>query len=129
MTAITSLPLTAGKTVRLAGDPNPWTVTAVTDNFATLTGPTTQDEKDNAEWLADPDDKHWENPYTPGETLYTVLDWRHGVRGPCNLSGQGLGDGTYSRAECAEMLSEFEAGNLEVSHRNQVPIVLGEMVW
>jgi hypothetical protein len=61
--------------------------------------------------------------------MYTVLDWRNGVRGPCNLSGQGWGDGTYTEAECAAMLAGFESGELEVSHRNRVRIEFGEVAW
>jgi len=62
---------------------------------------------------------------------YTVIDWRNGIRGPCNLIGQGYGDGSYSSEQCAEMLTEFEdvrvVGEtewpaLEVSHRNRVPL-------
>jgi hypothetical protein len=122
-------PMMLGQHIRLADDLNPWTVTAVTENFAVLTRQTTKQEVETAEWLADPDDKHWENPYEEGETVYTVLDWRNGVRGPCNLSGQGYGDGDYTEDECAQMLAEFEAGELEVSHRNQVPIRFGEVAW
>ena len=54
--------------------------------------------------------------------LDSVLDWRNGVRGPCNLIGQGYGDASYSEAECVEMLGRFESGDLEVSQRNWVPI-------
>lgn len=68
-----------------------------------------------------------------GTLCYTVLDWRNGQRGPCNLIGQGYGDGSYSEQECAEMLAEFERVEdvcptrgplyaLEVSHRNNVPL-------
>lgn len=81
-----------------------------------------------------------------GVLRYCVIDWRNGVRGPCNLIGQGYGDGSYSREECAEMLGAFEGREaeqeyeermraegrtswpcyepmvLEVSHRNRVPI-------
>lgn len=72
-------------------------------------------------------------PFKPKGTLrYTVLDWRNERRGPCNLIGQGYGDGSYSEQECAEMLAEFERVEvvcptlgpqraLEVSARNNVP--------
>jgi hypothetical protein len=102
-----------GQQVSLAGDPNPWTVRAVTEHFAALT----RSRADSHDYGPD------------GEPLYTVLDWRNGVRGPCNLSGQGWGDGTYTEAECTQMLAEFEAGDLEVSHRNQVRIEFGEVAW
>lgn len=81
-----------------------------------------------------------------GDVFYTVLDWRKGIRGPCNLIGQGWGDGTYTEKECAELLAAFEANDdaiaydqaqaaagrqswpvypethVEVSHRNNVPL-------
>ncbi len=100
--AVEPRPLTVGQRVKLAGDRYWWTVKAVTPNFAALTR--------QAEF------------HPAGTLCYTVLDWRNGVRGPCNLIGQGYGDGSYSEAECAEMLAEFEAGDLEVSQRNWVRI-------
>ena len=125
--AVAQISLEAGASVTFAGDPHPWTVKAVTDNFAALTRPISRYDRDQAEWLADPDDKHWENPYEDDGTLYTVIDWRNGVRGPCNLVGQSYGDGEYTEAECAQMLAEFEGGDLEVSHRNRVRIEFGEV--
>lgn len=62
-----------------------------------------------------------------GVMEYTVCDWRNGVRGPCNLIGQGYGDGSYSREECERMLAEFESGELEVSQRNWVRLA-GELI-
>lgn len=79
-----------------------WQVQAVTENFAACV--------------------HQVPFRKAGEVWYTVLDFRNGRRGPCNLVGQGYGDGTYSEAECAEMLAGFESGDLEVSHRNNVPL-------
>jgi hypothetical protein len=73
-------------------------------------------------------------PFLPkGFLQYTVLDWRNAVRGPCDNIGQGYGDGTYSREECTRMLAQFEAAipnpagpgrQLQVSHRNRVPLVI-----
>jgi hypothetical protein len=113
-------PLTVGQQILLAGDPHPWTVKATTENFAALTRQMTVQERMEFDTLFGE---------RRDEVLYTVLDWRNGVRGPCNLSGQGYGDGDYTEAECAQMLAEFEAGELEVSHRNQVPIRFGEVTW
>lgn len=73
-----------------------------------------------------------------GVLCYTVLDWRNGVRGPCNEIGQGWGDGSYSEAECVRMLAAFEAVEVicptrgpvyerEVSHRNRVPLAVLEV--
>jgi hypothetical protein len=102
--------LEVGDQVRLAhGSPGRWwwTVRAVTENFVACV--------------------HQAPFHRRGVMFYTVLDWRNGVRGPCNLIGQGYGDGTYSEGECAKMLSEFERRRgewpeLEVSHRNRVPL-------
>jgi hypothetical protein len=100
--AVTPRLLTVGQRVKLAGDRRWWTVRAVTEHFAALTR---------------------QVEFKPaGMNCYTVLDWRNGVRGPCNLSGQAWGDGTYSEGQCAAMLAEFEAGDLEVSQRNWVAI-------
>lgn len=97
-----------GDKVKLDTDRRWWTVKAVTANFAALTR---------------------QAEFEPAGTLcYTVLDWRNGVRGPCNLIGQGWGDGSYSEQECAEMLAEFESGDLEVSQRNWVPIRFADEV-
>ena len=60
-----------------------------------------------------------QTPFKPKGTLeYTVLDWRNGVRGPCNLIGWGFGDGSYSAEDCADMVYQFQTGELEVTHRN-----------
>jgi hypothetical protein len=124
-------PWAVGDTVRL-DDSHDWTVQAATDHFHALTRPVTDRDRDEvyAEYEA-PDDCddgdcdhfgcHSEPPdLERGTTWYTVVDWRGGVRGPCNLVGQSWGDGTYSEDQCAAMLAEFESGKREVSHRNRV---------
>lgn len=130
MPPVIRIPLSVGQQVRFADDSNPWTVKAISENFAALTRPVTdtdrkrhRDEYYEAYWEDDVDQ------YEPlaGDVFYTVLDWRNGLRGPCNLVGQSWGDGTYSEAECAAMLAEFEAGDLEVSHRNHVRIDIREV--
>lgn len=79
-----------------------WTCQVANDRFAVLVAPVR---------------------FKPKGTLqYTVWDRERAVRGPCNLIGQGYGDGSYSVAECERMLAQFTAGELEVSHRNNVPI-------
>jgi len=118
--------LNVGDKVKLQ-DRNSWRVQAVTENFAALVRQAPFEEK--------------------GTLWYTVIDWRKGIRGPCDLIGQSFGDGSYGEAECAEMLAGFEyvseddpariaafaAGEsswvpstfgLEVSGRNNVPIGL-----
>lgn len=78
-----------GDQLKLSGDRFWWTVKAVSENFvaATRKVPFQSDDEN---------------------VVYTVLDWRNGVRGPCDLIGQGYGDGLYDEAECAEMLTGFE---------------------
>ena len=100
-----------------------WIVKAVSENFAVVTRQAEFEKK--------------------GTLCYSVIDWRNGVRGPCNAIGQGFGDGTYSQEQCELMLTGFEykveedpnylaamaagekswpspAYHFEVSHRNQV---------
>lgn len=84
------LALAVGDKVKFEEDRKWWLVKAVSENFVALTRP--------VEF----------KPHDSDEVYYTVIDWRNGVRGPCNLIGQGYGDGTYSEEECAEMLTEFE---------------------
>lgn len=62
-----------------------------------------------------------------GTRRYTVMDAEKGIRGPCNLIGQGYGDGSYSREQCEQLLAEFHARTppwppLKISHRNNVPV-------
>lgn len=104
-----------GDRVKLAPDRRRWwTVQAVSDHFTVCVQ---------------------QVPFRSKGTLcYTVLDPRNDRRGPCNLIGQAWGDGSYSIAQCAEMLAEFERVDyvcptrgpiyaLEVSHRNNVPLL------
>lgn len=125
---ITPLAWTVGETVRL-DDGHDWTVQAVTANFAALTRPVT--DKDRAADWEQAEEQAAEYEQHPDEftalgsdstVFYTVIDWRNGVRGPCDLSGGGWGDGTYTPDQCADMLREFESGDLEVSYRNRVRI-------
>jgi hypothetical protein len=95
-------PFVVGERVKLADDRLWWTVRAVSQHFAALTR--------QAQFRQ------------AGTCCYTVLDWRNGVRGPCDLIGQSWGDGSYSEEQCAAMLAEFEAGKVAVSQRNWVPI-------
>ncbi|MFD6093998.1 hypothetical protein ACFWGN_17930 [Oerskovia sp. NPDC060338] len=109
MSKILTTPANAevGQKVRVDDARKTWTVQAVSKNFTVLVQ---------------------QAPFEPKGTLqYTVLDWHNNDRGPCNLIGQGYGDGTYSPSECARMLAEFERGDLEVSHRNHVPFTRVEV--
>lgn len=107
-------------------DGHEWAVRAVSPNFAALIRPITDaDHREHREWQEENDlpDEDLE-----GDVFYTVLDWRNGLRGPCNLIGQSYGDGSYSGVDCAAMLAEFEAGELEISHRNWVRIRFADEV-
>lgn len=115
--AVTPVPLTVGQRVKLDDDQNWWTVRAVSGHFAALTQPET--DPDILAHLGVAADY-----YPDGLRRYTVLDWRNGVRGPCDLVGQGWGDGSYTEDECGRMLAQFEARLLEVTQRNWLPIVL-----
>lgn len=87
--AVEQQPLTPGDRVKLWPDGRRWwTVQAVSEHFAACVQQVPFEER--------------------GTLQYTVLDWRNGVRGPCDLIGQGYGDGSYSPLECERMLSEFE---------------------
>jgi hypothetical protein len=105
--------LAVGDRIRLVPDARHWwTVQAVSEHFTACVQ---------------------QAPFKPKGTLqYTVLDWRNGVRGPCNLIGQGYGDGSYSPEECARMLADFEGDSdrlcpLAVSQRNWVPLEVLEV--
>lgn len=115
--AVTPVALSVGDRVRLDGRTKTWLVQAVSPNFAALVQ---------------------QVPFQPkGSLQYTVLDWRNGVRGPCDLIGQGYGDGSYSESQCADMLLDFEdlsgvraesGTRLSVSQRNWMPIGLVDVV-
>lgn len=57
-----------------------------------------------------------------GERVYTVIDWRAGVRGPVNVIGQGWDVSTDER--CQELAEMVRSGNWDISQRNWVPIDL-----
>lgn len=120
------VPMNVGDQVRL-DEPELWQVRAVSENFAALVRPVSQrDIREHAEqtW----EDEHAEELTAEDGPFYTVLDWRNGVRGPCNLIGQGWGSGEYLRFECRRMLAEFESEKITVSHRNWVPLRVNEVI-
>ncbi len=106
---VTPLPLEPGKQLHFAGDPNPWHVSAVSDNFAMCCRRFAGALGGAGGWP---------------EVIYTVLDWRRGVRG---ISDARPNEAPRTQTECAQMLAEFETGELEVSHRNRVRIEFGEV--
>jgi hypothetical protein len=120
MTDIMTINLTVGELVHFAGDPQPWAIRATSEHFAVAVRHTTEADRLDS----DPDFPEFDDDFEVGEVMYTVLDWHNSVRGPCNLVGQGYGDGEYLPSECERMLAEFEAGDLEVSHRNRVRLAV-----
>jgi hypothetical protein len=59
-------------------------------------------------------------PYNPKHTvIYTIIDFREGVRGPENLV---FGMGAETDEQCREMLARLESGQSQVSHRNRIPL-------
>lgn len=125
MNTIAKVDLAVGQKVLLAHAAPPnrkWEVQAVNDRFVVLTQ---------------------QRPFHPrGEVQYTIIDWDRGVRGPCNLIGQGWTFHVESLRQDAEKLldglqahREFLANAgprakvrlteqpfIEVSYRNNVPI-------
>jgi hypothetical protein len=130
MTDITEPRPIVGDRVKFTDDRFLWDVTAVSEHFTALTR---------------------KAPFRRDTRWYTVIDWQNQVRGPADLVGTGWGDGTYSTAQCQEMLVEFEnhltddpaavearaAGlkrwtssrnSVEVSHRHRVPLRIARVV-
>lgn len=72
----------------------PFVVQAVSENFVVMT-----------------------KPYNPRRTtLYTIIDWRNGWRGPHNSWGYGA----VTREDCEETISALEDGKIELSVRRNV---------
>lgn len=89
-----------------------------------------------------------QEPFAPaGQMRYTIIDWERGVRGPCNLIGQGWDfmPGTSAEQSADRLIHALEVERslrarleqlppgqglrcdeigVEVSHRNNVPIVI-----
>lgn len=123
-TSVEPITLSPLDRLKFADDAEWWTVRAVTPNFAALTREVSA--ADRQKFL----DDQWEAEHPDeleGDVFYTVIDWANGWRGPCNLIGQSWGDGSYSETECDGMLAEFESGEIEVSHRNNVRIEIAEV--
>lgn len=96
-----------------------WTVQALDDRFVILTR---------------------QAPFRPkGQSQYTIIDWERGVRGPCNLIGQGWDidepNGPedllqalnnqleiHRRLDAGEKSVSIDDYAVEVSHRNSVPV-------
>ncbi|CAG7633253.1 hypothetical protein HGB39_28315 [Rhodococcus opacus] len=93
------IPLDVGGRIRFGLEPRrPYTVRALSEHFVVCTRP-----RDFA---------------TTGDFVYTVIDWRNGIRGPIN--GQVADVSTDER--CRDLLHDLEAGRWEISHHNRVQL-------
>ncbi|WP_276142730.1 hypothetical protein [Rhodococcus sp. T2V] len=97
----TPIPLAPGDRIRFGIEPRrPYTVRALSENFVVCTR-----HRDFA---------------TQGEFVYTVIDWRSGIRGPVTVIGHSMDVSTDQ--QCRDLLDDLEAGRWEISHRNRVPL-------
>ncbi|ELB92840.1 hypothetical protein Rwratislav_12173 [Rhodococcus wratislaviensis IFP 2016] len=97
----TAIPLDPGARIRFGIEPRrPYTVRALSEHFVLCTR-----QRDFA---------------TTGDFVYTVIDWRNGIRGPINVIGQSVDVSTDER--CRDLLDDLEAGRWEISHRNRVQL-------
>lgn len=91
--------------LELATDPGmPWTVRCCSKRYAILTrtvgmGQATHD-------------------------LYTVIDWRNGLAGPCTLTGGRWRDGTYDPADCQLLLAVLTGGVIAVNRALATPLLI-----
>ena len=66
-------------------------------------------------------------PFKPkGDYLYTIIDNETGMRGPCNLIGNGWDVSQYKTPEAGwrGLHVQLLAGDIELSHRQQVTLDL-----
>ena len=64
-----------------------------------------------------------------GQLMYTIIDRKRNIRGACTYLGGGASkDGTYTDAECTELISRLSdpKDETQVSYRNYVPLRLVE---
>lgn len=93
-----------GDKVKFEGETHRYTVQAFDDNFVILT-----------------------KPFNARKTfLYTIVDRRRNVRGPCNLIF-GMPDKLDNPLIAAQSLGELQRGEMEVSHRYCIPIYQSEL--
>ncbi|PBC35158.1 hypothetical protein CJ179_48755 [Rhodococcus sp. ACS1] len=97
----TPIPLDPGARIRFGIEPHrPYTVRAISEHFVICTR-----KRDFA---------------TKGDFVYTVIDWRNGIRGPINVIGHSCDVSTDE--QCRDLLHDLEAGRWEISHRNRVQL-------
>lgn len=80
-----------GSMIKFSDDRLRFTVQAVSENFAVCT--------------------------TKGAKYHTIIDFNQGIRGDDNMV---FHSGYDTKELCEQRLAEFESGELEISHRNNV---------
>jgi len=97
----TPIPLDAGGRIRFGIEPRrPYIVRAISEHFVICTRPS-----DFA---------------TTGDFVYTVIDWRNGIRGPINVIGHSPDVSTDE--QCRDLLHDLEASRREISHHNRIQL-------
>ena len=92
----------------------PYTVQAISERYAILTRPMTQEDADAEEWEGD----------IAGNVVYSIMDSHTMTRSKNNLV---LNYFEYkTRSGCEESLAALDAGEIELSRRREIPVVLCE---
>ena len=110
---MTNRTFAVGESICFAEEPgHPYIVRAIDERFAILTRPMTAEDAEEGERYGDLD----------GEVVYTIVDSETLTRGPNNLV---LNCYEYKTLDgCRECLSDLRTGNVEMSRRYSVPLVL-----
>ncbi len=65
-------------------------------------------------------------PFNARKTvLYTIIDWKYGIRGPENLI---FGMGAETQKQCEEMLERLTQGETQVSSRHNIPLKIEKLI-
>ncbi len=59
------------------------------------------------------------------EPIYTIIDFKEGVRGPDNLSLRATD--YFSEDDCAEALKSLHSGELGISRRHRIPFSMADI--
>lgn len=104
--------IVVGASIKFYDEPNPYTVQAVSENFAVLTRPATQEDAESFEV---------EN-LEEGTVVYSIWDLWAEKRGPHNMI---LNAYDFKTPEgCQECLSDLEAKKIELSRRREARVIL-----
>ena len=104
---MTTLPASLGTRILFAEEKRPYKVQACNERFAVCT-----------------------KPFNPKRTvLYTIIDFREGIRGTENLYVVPMfcGMGFETQALCEEALERLTNSESEISHRNRIPLKIERM--